>query len=152
LPALNQKNAKRQTVSDFQLQPVTITTTPESSKLNVLVVDDDDDIRFLIGRILRNEGYSVTEAASAEEAEDAALIHTPDLVLMDIGMPGVDGLSAVWRMREHPELADVPVVIVSASDAFDLRAEAAAQGCKGYLTKPFDPAAIKAIAGEILRS
>jgi CheY-like chemotaxis protein len=128
------------------------TTTPESSKLNVLVVDDEDDIRFLIAQILRNEGYRVTEAASAEEAEDAALIHTPDLVLMDIGMPGVDGLSAVWRMREHPELANVPVVIVSASDAFDLRAEAAAQGCKGYLTKPFDPAAIRSIAGEILRS
>ncbi|MDQ3172416.1 MAG: hypothetical protein M3Q91_01740 [Acidobacteriota bacterium] len=46
-------------------------------------------------------------------------------------MPGVDGLCAVWSMRERPELADVPIVIVSASDSFDLRAEAAAEGCKG---------------------
>jgi CheY-like chemotaxis protein len=129
-----------------------VTTTPESSKLNVLVVDDEEDIRFLMAEILRSEGYRVTEAASAEEAEKAALIQTPDLVLMDIGMPGVDGLSAVWRMREHPELVDVPVVIVSANDAFDLRAEAAAQGCRGYLTKPLDLALLRSIAVEILRS
>ncbi|MBA3515420.1 MAG: response regulator [Pyrinomonadaceae bacterium] len=131
-----------------------ITSREEShaGKLTVLVVDDDDDLRFLIAEILRKEGYCVTEAASAREAEEAALIQTPDLVLMDIGMPGEDGLSAVWRMREHPELAEVPVVIVSAYDSFDLRAEAAAEGCRAYLTKPLDPVVLKSMLGEILRS
>ena len=107
--------------------------------LKILVVDDDDDIRSLLAKILRKEGYCVIEASNAAAAETAALSEIPDLVLMDIGMPEVDGLTAVWRMRERPELAEVPVVIVSAYDSFDLRAEATAEGCKGYLTKPLDP-------------
>lgn len=121
-------------------------------KLNVLVVDDDDDIRFLIAKILRNEGYCVLEAASALDAEAAALLQTPDLILMDIGMPEVDGLSAVWRLRERKELQEVPVIIVSAYDSFDLRAEAAAEGCIGYLTKPLDPAVLKFVVSQALRS
>jgi CheY-like chemotaxis protein len=131
---------------------ITCTEEAPATKPSVLVVDDDEDIRFLTAEFLRKEGYRVTEAGSAGEAEAAALIQTPDLVLMDIGMPGVDGLSAVWHMRQHPELADVPVVIVSAYDSFDLRAEAAAEGCKGYLTKPLDAALLKSIVSKILRS
>jgi len=120
------------------------------SDLKILVVDDDDDLRFLMAKILRDEGYSVSEAASAREADEVALSQTPDLVLMDIGMPEEDGLSAVWRMREHPELAEVPVVIVSAYDSYDLRAEAAAEGCKAYLTKPLDLDSLTSVVGEIL--
>lgn len=127
-------------------------TEEVESKLNVLVVDDDDDIRFLIAKILRNEGYCVLEAASALDAEAAALLQTPDLILMDIGMPEVDGLSAVWRLRERKELQEVPVIIVSAYDSFDLRAEAAAEGCIGYLTKPLDPAVLKFVVSQALRS
>lgn len=127
-------------------------TEEAEPKLHVLVVDDDDDIRFLIAKILRNEGYYVTEAASAGDAEAAALFQTPDLILMDIGMPEVDGLSAVWRFRERKELQAVPVVIVSAYDSFDLRAEAAAEGCIGYLTKPLDPGVLKSVVGQALRS
>jgi two-component system, cell cycle response regulator DivK len=122
------------------------------SDLKILVVDDDDDLRFLMAKILRDEGYSVSEAASAREADEVALSQTPDLVLMDIGMPEEDGLSALWRIREHPELAQVPVVIVSAYDSYDLRAEAAAEGCKAYLTKPLDPDSLTSVVGEILGS
>lgn len=122
------------------------------SDLKILVVDDDDDLRFLMAKILRDEGYCVSEAASAREADEVALSQTPDLVLMDIGMPEEDGLSAVWRMREHPALARVPVVIVSAYDSYDLRAEAAAEGCKAYLTKPLDPDSLTSVIGEILGS
>ena len=127
-------------------------TEEVESKLNVLVVDDDDDIRFLIAKILRNEGYCVLEAASALDAEAVALLQTPDLILMDIGMPEVDGLSAVWRLRERKELQEVPVIIVSAYDSFDLRAEAAAEGCIGYLTKPLDPAVLKFVVSQALQS
>ena len=69
---------------------------------------------------------------------------------MDIGMPEIDGLSAVWRMRDRPELSEVPVVIVSAYDSFDLRAEATAEGCKSYLTKPVDPKVLRSKVREIL--
>lgn len=130
----------------------TSTEQLRANKLHVLVVDDDDDIRFLMAQILRNEGYCVTEAASGREAEELALVQTPDLVLMDIGMPGEDGLTSVWRLRGRPELAEVPVVIVSAYDSYDLRAEAAAEGCIGYLTKPLDPVVLRFKVDEILRS
>lgn len=123
-----------------------------SSDLKILVVDDDDDMRFLMAEVLRNQGYCVTEAASAWEARKVVLGQIPDLVLMDIGMPGEDGLSAVWRMREDPRLTLVPVVIVSAYDSYDLRAEAAAEGCKAYLTKPLDPDSLTSVVGEILET
>jgi CheY-like chemotaxis protein len=118
---------------------------------NVLIVDDDDDIRSLMSALLRRDGYSVIEASNGAEAERAALNRTPQLILMDIGMPGQDGLSTVWRIREHPEIANVPVVIISAYDSFDLRAEAAAEGCRGYLAEPFDPEELSALVREILQ-
>jgi CheY-like chemotaxis protein len=102
----------------------------------IMVVDDDDDIRFMMSEVLRKDGYSVTEAASAKEAEQKALQEVPHLILLDINMPGTDGMSVLWNIRKRQEIAEVPVVIVSAYDAFDLRAEAAAAGCRGYITKP----------------
>ncbi len=123
----------------------------EERKLRILIVDDDDDTRFMLAKILHKEGYRVIEAGNAAAAETAALGETPDLVLMDIGMPEVDGLTAVWRMRERPELAEVPVVILSAYDSFDLRAEATAEGCQAYLTKPLDPDILISKLREILR-
>jgi CheY-like chemotaxis protein len=117
----------------------------------VLVVDDDDDIRFFHSEVLRRQGYNVIEASCAAEAERAALDNVPALILMDIAMPGLDGLSEVWRLREHPQVVNVPVVIVSAYDAYDLRAESAAQGCRGYLTKPVEPEGLTSLVDEILQ-
>ncbi len=104
----------------------------------IMVVDDDDDIRLLMGQLLRSHGYRVTEASTAAEAESNAVENHPHLILMDLSMPGTDGLSAIWNIRKQPGMATVPVIIVSAHDAFDLRAEASAAGCCGYLTKPLD--------------
>lgn len=116
----------------------------------IMVVDDDDDIRFLLTQFLRAEGYSVIEAATAREAEVKALKHTPLLILMDLSLPGSDGLSAIWNIRKQPEMATVPIIIVSAHDAFDLRAEAAAAGCRGYLTKPLDTTDLKTMIQSVL--
>ena len=118
----------------------------------VMVVDDDEDIRFLITRLMRNEGYEVLEAATAAEAKLATLKKTPELLLMDISMPDADGLSAIWDLREQDETANVPVVIVTAYDAFDLRAEATAAGCVGYLTKPVDIEELKRLVRRILEN
>jgi len=118
----------------------------------LMVVDDDDDIRFLMAQLLRSEGYSVIEAATASEAETNTLEHPPHLILMDLSMPGTDGLSAIWHIRKQPEMATVPIIIVSAHDAFDLRAEAAAAGCCGYLTKPLDVTELKSIIKSTLES
>jgi len=102
----------------------------------IMVVDDDEDCRVLLSELLRREGYQVIAASDGVEAQRMALGNTPQLILMDIGMPDIDGLSALWRMREHSELAELPVLIVTAYDSYDLRAEAASIGCQGYLTKP----------------
>lgn len=102
----------------------------------ILVVDDDDDIRLMTSECLRKEGYFVIEAGDGLEAEQIALEYVPQLILLDVNMPGTDGLSALWNLREYSQLVNVPVIIVSAHDAFDLRAEAAAAGCKDYLIKP----------------
>ena len=118
----------------------------------IMVVDDDDDIRLLMTQLLRSEGYSVIEAATASEAETNTLEHLPHLILMDLSMPGTDGLSAIWHIRKQPEMATVPIIIVSAYDAFDLRAEAAAAGCSGYLTKPLDVAELKSMIKSVLES
>ena len=115
----------------------------------VMVVDDDEDCRVLLSELLRREGYQVIAASDGVEAQRMALGHTPQLILMDIGMPDIDGLSALWRMREHPELAEVPVLIVTAYDSYDLRAEAASIGCQGYVTKPIDLDELKVLVGTL---
>lgn len=114
-----------------------------------MVVDDDEDIRSLMSRLLRNKGFLVIEAATATEAEAEALKRIPELILMDLSMPGTDGLSAIWRLRRQAETANIPVVIVSAHDAFDLRAEATAAGCLGYLTKPVDVVELMSVVRSI---
>lgn len=116
----------------------------------IMIVDDDDDIRFMMSEALRGEGYVVTEAASAAEAEHKAVRELPHLILMDLNMPGTDGMSALWKIRRHQELAAVPIVIVSAHDAFDLRAEAAAAGCKGYLSKPLEVDELRDVVRSII--
>ena len=118
----------------------------------IMVVDDDDDIRLLIAQLLRSQGYSVIEAGSAAEAETSVIDNPPQLILMDLSMPGTDGLSSIWNIRKEPRMATVPIIIVSAYDAFDLRAEAAAAGCCGYLTKPLDPDELKTMIRSVLES
>ena len=127
-------------------------TQIDNNDMTIMVVDDDDDVRLLIMSILQVEGYRQIGAASGVEAHQLALEDTPDLILMDIGMPRMDGLTALWKMREHPELAHVPVVIISAYDSYDLRGEAASAGCQGYLTKPIEPADLRAMVKRVLRS
>jgi CheY-like chemotaxis protein len=118
----------------------------------ILVVDDDDDIRALMAQLLRSQGYSVTEAASASEAESSVIKDPPHLILMDLSMPGTDGLSSIWNIRKEAGMATVPIIIVSAYDAFDLRAEATAAGCCGYITKPLDPDQLKTTIKSVLES
>jgi CheY-like chemotaxis protein len=117
----------------------------------ILIVDDDDDTRYLISRVLSDEGYRVVEARGGSEAVQLALEQTPDLILMDIAMPRVDGLSTVWELRGRPGLANVPIVIMSGYDTYDLRAESAAAGCGDYLEKPLDIDKLRAIVRNSLR-
>ena len=110
-----------------------------TSESTILVVDDDDDLRTMVGEILRPTGHVVIGAATGQEAYSMAVEKLPSLIIMDIGMPEMDGLSTLWKMRKHEGLATVPVIVLTAYDSYDLRGEAASAGCHEYLTKPFEP-------------
>jgi two-component system, cell cycle response regulator DivK len=105
----------------------------------VLVVDDYDDSRHLLAIRLRREGYRVVEAASGLEALAAAREARPDVVLMDLSMPTMDGLSATCRLRELPGMRGVPVVAFTAHSRETHAVAAFAAGCDAYLAKPFSP-------------
>lgn len=104
----------------------------------VMVVEDFEDNRFMMRRLLEMSGYRVLEAINGEEAVELAHRERPQLILMDLSLPQLDGLAATRRIRQHADLRDVPIVAVSAHDTADFHADALAAGCNDYVTKPID--------------
>ena len=110
----------------------------EYRRPRVLLVEDSEDNRFMMKRLLEMSGYEVIEAVNGEQAVNTAQTMQPDLILMDLSLPRVDGLAATRRIRRLPALKNVPIVVVSAHDTADFHAEALASGCNEYVTKPID--------------
>ena len=104
----------------------------------VLVVEDFEDNRFMMRRLLEMSGYRVVEAVNGEQAVEVAANERPDLILMDLSLPKLDGLAATRRIRQSNGMAEVPIVAVSAHDTSDFHADALAAGCNEYVTKPID--------------
>lgn len=110
----------------------------EKAVKTVLVVEDFEDNRFMMRRLLEMSGYRVIEAVNGQEAVDKACAERPDLILMDLSLPHLDGLAATRRIRAYDGLGKVPIVAVSAHDTADFHADALAAGCNEYVTKPID--------------
>jgi two-component system response regulator MprA len=106
-------------------------------KAHLLVVDDDPHITELLRRILAYEGYSVATAVSGDEALARTLEHPPNLIILDIMMPGLDGLEVTRRLRAAGD--NVPILILTARDAVSNRVEGFEAGADDYLIKPFAP-------------
>lgn len=104
----------------------------------ILVVDDSHDNLVLVSLALQDRGYRVVTASNGEEAVASAKLAGPDLILMDIAMPQLDGLEATRRIREHEGLSRVPVIGLTAFDTDGFRRAAHDAGFSGYLTKPID--------------
>ena len=102
----------------------------------VLVVDDETNMRRTLADILRNEGYEVATAATGEEAVQRCSEADYDIVLMDVRMPGMDGVEAFRRIRRHQE--GVRVILMSAYSMEDLKHAALDEGAIAFLTKPLD--------------
>jgi DNA-binding response OmpR family regulator len=117
----------------------------------ILIAEDSDDLRGMLRELLEANGYRILEAADGREAVNVATTERPELVLMDLGMPGTDGLSAVNEIREHVSAAETVILIVSAYDRLEYRTEAISAGCSGYITKPVDPAALLRTINLLLR-
>jgi CheY-like chemotaxis protein len=103
-----------------------------------LLVEDIEDSINSLSKLLEIEGYEVIEATDGVQAVDLALKARPDLILMDLSLPIVDGLSASKEIRRHQSTMNVPIVALSGHDVADLDEEAAAAGCTDYITKPVD--------------
>jgi CheY-like chemotaxis protein len=112
----------------------------------VLVVEDDDDIRGLLRHQLDRWPWEVAEAASGEAALELARANRPALVLLDIMLPGIDGWEVLRRLRVDPDLADVPVIIVSIVDD---PGEHERPPVQGYLSKPFHKGDVDRLLGDV---
>jgi DNA-binding response OmpR family regulator len=108
--------------------------------MRVLVVDDDADVRRLCGMNLVWDGHEIIEAAGGAEGLELISSEAPDVVLLDIMMPNIDGLEALRRIRLSEESVDMPVVLISARVGIEDQIEGWAAGADGYITKPFSPA------------
>jgi two-component system, cell cycle response regulator DivK len=109
----------------------------------ILVVEDSDDTRIVLSLELRHRGCQVFTAADGNAAVETALSVRPDLILMDLNLPRLDGLAATERMRRHSELDGVPIIAVTAFDTYGIREAALEAGCQDYLLKPLDAGALE---------
>src|SRR5213078_722712 len=112
---------------------------PNEAQRTILVVDDFDDTRLLLRTWLQKRGFRVVEAENGNSAVAAAERIRPDLIIMDVEMPELDGLAATRKIRELKNLASVPIVAVSAYGADQYRDHALAAGCNEYVSTPFEP-------------
>ena len=118
-------------------------------KAHILIVDDDSRITDLLRRILAYEGYSVAIAASGSEALNRSLERPPDLIVLDIMMPGLDGLEVAQRLREAGD--NVPILMLTARDTVADRVKGLETGADDYLVKPFAPEELVARVKALLR-
>ena len=116
----------------------------------VLVVDDHNDNLTLISLALQEQGYRVSTAVNGRDAVSVALLVLPQLILMDISMPVLDGIGATRVIRGEEKIKDVPIVILTALDDDQFRREANDAGADGYFTKPIDFPRLHAFLDKLL--
>jgi two-component system, cell cycle response regulator DivK len=116
----------------------------------ILVVEDTEDNRQILRDVLNDAGFDLIEAGDGEEGVRMAAEFHPDLVLMDIQLPIVDGYEATRRIKADPALRHIPVIAVTSYALSQDEKKAFAVGCSGYVAKPFSPRALLAKIREFL--
>jgi two-component system cell cycle response regulator DivK len=105
----------------------------------ILVVEDQEDNRRIIRDLLASAGYHMIEALDGEAGVRLAETERPDLILMDVQLPGLDGHEATRRIKANPELRAIPIIVVTSYALSGDDAKAMAAGCDAYVAKPFSP-------------
>jgi len=105
----------------------------------ILVVEDQIDNRQILRDLLGNAGYELTEAVNGEEALLKVTEQRPDLILMDIQLPVMDGYEATRRIKSNPEFSSIPIIVVTSYALSGDEGKAREAGCDAYVTKPFSP-------------
>jgi two-component system cell cycle response regulator DivK len=118
--------------------------------VKILVVEDYEDTSLAMRLALEDLGYRILEASDGEQAVRVALEERPDIILMDLSLPVLDGLDATRRIRQHPEMANTVIVAVTAHIEPDYRTKALDAGCNAYVTKPIDFDWLNDLIGNLL--
>ena len=108
----------------------------------ILGVEDQEDNRRILRDLLSSGGYQIIEAVTGEEGVQMAGAHSPDLILMDIQLPGLDGYEATRRIKSKPALAGIPIIAVTSYALSGDDSKAKEAGCDDYVSKPFSPRAL----------
>ena len=116
----------------------------------ILVIEDHEDNRRIMRDLLTSAGYEVIEAVTGEEGVTAAETHRPDLILMDVQLPGLDGYEATRRIKANRNLQKVPIIIVTSYALSGDDVKAFEAGCDAYVSKPFSPRELLAKIREFL--
>ena len=118
----------------------------------IMIVEDYDDTRLLLKSGLEGLGYTVLEASNGQEAVDIADRERPDLILMDLDLPILDGIAATQRIRQQQHMEGVPIVAVTAYPMSYSRVKAFAKGCDEYMAKPIDMSELARLVNRYLSS
>ena len=105
----------------------------------ILIVEDQEDNRRILRDLLTSAGYELTEALTGEEGVTLAETNPPDLILMDIQLPGLDGYEATRRIKATPALRQIPIIVVTSYALSGDDVKAFEAGCDAYFAKPYDP-------------
>jgi CheY-like chemotaxis protein len=108
----------------------------------ILVADDDPTIRLLVNATLRRDTYQLMEAVDGEQTLEVARQERPDLILLDVGMPLLDGFEVCRQLKSDPETGNIHIVMLTARTQENERRQGDAVGADGYFTKPFSPLAL----------
>jgi len=130
----------------------TLTRSSKTRARYILVVDDEPSFCTVLSEILRSFGYNVQQAHDAHHAIELLKLTPPDLILTDVMMPGMDGLTLIRQIRSDPERASIPTIVISAkSQPEDIRASKAA-GADACLVKPFSARELRDVVHKFLNS
>jgi len=121
------------------------------ARKRILVIEDHEENRRLLRDLLTSFGYELIEAVTGEEGLAAAEAQQPDLILMDIQLPGIDGYETTRQIKANPALLHIPVIAVTSYALSGDDVKALEAGCDAYVTKPFDPAELLEKIQEYLR-
>jgi len=120
--------------------------------LRVLIIEDDATDRKLLDAVLKMSGHMVRERGAAEEAIEAIAAERPDIILLDLRLPGIDGLALTLQLKQNPDTRDIPLVAITSYPDHYKRDQLMAAGCAAYITKPINTRDLPAKLEEVARS
>lgn len=117
----------------------------------ILIVDDSITLRKMVVSVLGEAGHQTVDAACAEDALDLIDDFGPDLVVTDMYMPGLDGISLSERIRAIPAYRSTPILVLSTDSSQEVKQRGRASGVTGWIAKPFDPGTLQSVVSQVLR-